>query len=902
MIPHKLQLKNFLSYGAQLQTVDFSGHRLICLSGKNGHGKSALLDAITWAIWGQARKISGSSKADAHLLRLGSSHMLVAFEFYFNNTLYKIRREFTKQVNKAIAQLDFAIFDQVTNSFKPLTDKTIRDTQELITHTLGLSFDGFINSAFLRQGHSNEFSKRSAQERKEILSNILGLQQYEELRKRLVEENRELHTTLYALEQEYAGLQTQTADGAKHAEELTTLSDAITKHQALLEEYESRSHTLNQELGTIQQEMAYANQLQKEKEDLAQKLSLESKNLLLKVREWRKKRLLFSLKKNPNKDARRQELHTLISALHTKQSYSITLREQSLNLRTQLQSYCANREAQLRQEIGQNELLVGQLQAQEQLVQTQHQHIYSTVLELTEQEKSLRISLSSAESELKNAEKGIKNLPVIKAQFEKRKSYFHQWASRAQSMHKEIEQIRHKLELTQGAANPCCPLCEQNLSASRKKYLRAKLMEHESPLKHQLARLKKAGNCLKDILIAQHSELQSLQKKADEAALLQQKYLDFTTELDKIILKKNSLQKEIELLNKAFLETQEMLAAAQKDSKSLANKLTTLFTEDIFYKQTHEALEQIEQELSGLASLTEQITAYQNELNQLAQPESLTNKQIEAIHKEQLDIGHTLRKLQEQKKVLINMVRELGQSTTLALKQKELIVTQNSFDSERKKIQSQLTEYASHKGALEQQLLYLKQIVELMAKKKEYIADIKQLVEDKQILAQAFGKDGIQALLIEEALPEIEQEANALLQQLTDNQAHIIIDSLRDLKKGGAKETLDIKISDSLGIRPYELFSGGEAFRIDFALRIALAKLLANRSGTSLQTLIIDEGFGSQDEDGLTHIMDALYRIQDHFSKIIIVSHLPAMKDQFPVHFMIEKGAQGSSVRILEQG
>lgn len=185
MIPHKLQLKNFLSYGAQLQTVDFSGHRLICLSGKNGHGKSALLDAITWAIWGQARKISGSSKADAHLLRLGSSHMLVAFEFYFNNTLYKIRREFTKQVNKAIAQLDFAIFDQVTNSFKPLTDKTIRDTQELITHTLGLSFDGFINSAFLRQGHSNEFSKRSAQERKEILSNILGLQQYEELRKRL---------------------------------------------------------------------------------------------------------------------------------------------------------------------------------------------------------------------------------------------------------------------------------------------------------------------------------------------------------------------------------------------------------------------------------------------------------------------------------------------------------------------------------------------------------------------------------------------------------------------------------------------------------------------------------------------------------------------------------------------
>ena len=164
------------------------------------------------------------------------------------------------------------------------------------------------------------------------------------------------------------------------------------------------------------------------------------------------------------------------------------------------------------------------------------------------------------------------------------------------------------------------------------------------------------------------------------------------------------------------------------------------------------------------------------------------------------------------------------------------------------------------------------------------------------------SKDGIQALLIEDAIPEIEQEANHLLSKLTDNQAQLFIESLRDLKKGGTKETLDIKISDAAGVRPYELFSGGEAFRIDFALRIAISKLLARRANTSLQTLIIDEGFGSQDEEGLAHIMDALYKIQDDFAKIIIVSHLPSMKDQFPIHFMVEKGTNGSSVRVMEQG
>jgi len=98
------------------------------------------------------------------------------------------------------------------------------------------------------------------------------------------------------------------------------------------------------------------------------------------------------------------------------------------------------------------------------------------------------------------------------------------------------------------------------------------------------------------------------------------------------------------------------------------------------------------------------------------------------------------------------------------------------------------------------------------------------------------------------------------------------------------------------------MFSGGEAFRIDFALRISISKLLARRAGTALQTLIIDEGFGSQDEEGLSHIMESIYKIQNDFSKIIIVSHLSELKNQFPVHFFVEKGPEGSKVQIIQQG
>src|ERR1700730_2887952 len=104
MIPLKLQLKNFLSYGPDIQTIDFTDYPLICLSGKNGHGKSALLDAITWALWGQARKVTGNAKADQGLLRLGENQMMVVFDFALGDVTYRVRREFFMTYGKQTTQ------------------------------------------------------------------------------------------------------------------------------------------------------------------------------------------------------------------------------------------------------------------------------------------------------------------------------------------------------------------------------------------------------------------------------------------------------------------------------------------------------------------------------------------------------------------------------------------------------------------------------------------------------------------------------------------------------------------------------------------------------------------------------------------------------------------------------
>jgi exonuclease SbcC len=105
-------------------------------------------------------------------------------------------------------------------------------------------------------------------------------------------------------------------------------------------------------------------------------------------------------------------------------------------------------------------------------------------------------------------------------------------------------------------------------------------------------------------------------------------------------------------------------------------------------------------------------------------------------------------------------------------------------------------------------------------------------------------------MLIEQALPQIETKANEVLERLSGGSMSIRFitqQAYKDKKRQDMKETLDIQISDSAGRRDYEMFSGGEAFRINFAIRLALSEVLAQRAGARLQTLVIDEGFGSQD-------------------------------------------------------
>lgn len=162
-------------------------------------------------------------------------------------------------------------------------------------------------------------------------------------------------------------------------------------------------------------------------------------------------------------------------------------------------------------------------------------------------------------------------------------------------------------------------------------------------------------------------------------------------------------------------------------------------------------------------------------------------------------------------------------------------------------------------------------------------------------LGEACGKKGVQAMLIETAIPQIEDEANRLLGRMTDNQMHLSFEMQRDKKSNdGVVETLEIKIADALGTRVYDAFSGGEAMRANFAVRIALSRLLARRAGARLETLVIDEGFGALDALGRERMVEAITGVQEDFRRIIVITHIDELKDKFPAQIEVTKTPQGS--------
>ena len=197
MIPLHLKLSGFLSYKDPVE-IDFIPVELACISGANGAGKSSLLDAITWALFGQARK------RDESVINLHPDVKAaeVTFTFCYEGNIYRVQRtaprgktgllEFHILKDDAVQYNGSRTADGEngrhssfvepymahrlsSGSWKPLTERSSRETQKRIDETLRLDYETFINASFFLQGKADQFTQQRPGDRKRILGTILGL-------------------------------------------------------------------------------------------------------------------------------------------------------------------------------------------------------------------------------------------------------------------------------------------------------------------------------------------------------------------------------------------------------------------------------------------------------------------------------------------------------------------------------------------------------------------------------------------------------------------------------------------------------------------------------------------------------------------------------------------------------
>lgn len=856
MIPVRLELENFLSY-RRLVELDFSGMHLACISGENGAGKSSLLDAITWVLFGRCRAPGRDDVVNKQAIRAGEPAR-VQLDFLLEGETYRVFR-IQPPGKTGILEFQMGLED---GRFRALTESSIRNTQEQLEALLRMNYETFTNASFLLQGRADEFTIKRPGERKRILGDLLGVSHWELYKEEAASRRREAENTLSTLKSRLDEIEAELlqeperqnrllAAKAEHrqaknqreiqeqlVQSIKAYQAAVKQHQVLISTLENNKHqaerTLDQLGSTRQTRRREAEELQsvlakadRIQEEYARYLKFERE-----VQDWDKKAEEWN-----RLNGERQGV-----VLDLERTKSRLEQERIELLRRQQES--------------------ADKQKQQETLEQDRQRT-SLQCDVLRQRAANKVKLQETLGELQSSMGAINgDQPRLK---------------------KEMESKKGRQVQLQSEESGRCPLCDQELT-----------LEHRARV---IAQIEEEGLQLGNQYRTNMAELARLQ-----AELIQVR--DQFKEIDKAENELRRVERDETSIKTQLAEIERWLADWDAAGKLRLAEVNEQLEKETFIPLAQEKLAVLDRQIDSLAYDGNQHQAARRQMEDLAATKESYRKLGEAqaalrpLHASIADLdrqitgqGELLETLNRQLDEAEKRLEEMGPAPEIDLAHAELELNRCR---EAEVVASRAI------GAAEQSL----QALEEMRDQRKGLTRQKQetslLVKQYKTLERSFGRDGVQALLIEQALPAIEENANQLLDRLTGSEMSVTFSTQRQLKSRDAlAETLDISISDSAGERPYEMYSGGEAFRVNFAIRIALSRLLAQRAGARLQTLVIDEGFGSQDPEGRQRLVEAINIIQSDFDRVLVITHIDELKDAFPVRIQVSKGPDGSQVEVI---
>lgn len=846
--PRSIEVKNYRSYTAA--TFDFEPVHMAMVNGPNGVGKSSLfMDALADCLYEQTRKedIGG-------WVRDGTKSGSITFTFGLGGQDYRVIRTRTKSGRGTLA---LQRWDAEGQAWADESDTTMKLTQARIERLLGMDCTTFCSIALIRQDAYGLFLEAGSDQRMAVLSALLGLDIYgrmEDLAKAGATEQRrklaairERSAILDETIQQKAGIE---SEDAELADQVADVEKFVKDLEADLREAEA-AEALRKEIARQADE---------------------------KKRQAQEYRLQAADKASEYLDLEKQ--HSEAEAAADGLEDAVKAAERVKAARELMQRFAPD----------------------------------------VERDKDLVKERSWTTSDLLNADQKVKRLESEKG-----------WNELVLSKKGEISKA--KVELAEIAAMK--EKVRQRLSDMEKAtaaYQRAKaacdayLQEAKSDIRVREAEIKRArdeasrlddsgcpvpetATCkflasavdCKQMLPGMIESLEDAKKKHRE------RYDELKAAVDQAKAAIDEIGDPLDELSDLERREQELRSIASKEAEVAAAEASVEKIEASI-KEAKEAADKavahIEEIDAEREKLTQSVTAYQEAEGDVASFSGLadTLAECQAGASKAEALAPQIRKLKAE-------VEELRGKSEQALREAEEIAARvpgggNVVDRIRANIEAQrrsLTDLATRRGQLKAKL---EDIAEAETKSSELRREAEAVgvvLSDYTTLAQAFGLDGIQYMIVRGVVPEIMHRSNEILAAMTGGRMAVDIRTEREQKSTKQViNSLEVWINTITGgNRPYLSHSGGEKVKIALAVTLGLADVKARRAGVQLGMLFIDEP-PFLDADGTEAYADALAAMasRNPNMRILAISHDPTMKARFVQNIVVTGGEDGSTVTM----
>jgi exonuclease SbcC len=775
--------------------------------------------------------------------------MAVEMEFAVGGQRYRVARHYNRRRGQTTCILQAAD----NGCFYNLAEG-VRQVEAGLARLLRLDHDTFVNSAFLRQGKADEFTLKRPAEKRQVLADILGMSYFSRLEDRAKEHAREEARERVRLEIEL---------------------EHIAAELALIPQYKTELNKAYQRLGDTEAALQAAIALDQETQ---QKL-VDTEQQVGRLR-YMEAAIEGMLKDTAFWQSQAAEQRCQADAYQTLQGRSAEIEEGYRSL---------SRAREQDEELGRNLLeftgedsrrisLKSALDNARLDLEREQRSVSQKLVELEENAArlpALEDSLTKAQVGLEGLRGEVVRLEALRSEAEALSQHLAVIETEGVQQKKELDDLKEKGHLlSQEQAR--CPLCGAELGEAGVLDLRSVYQEETGSREERITALRQEHTTTSHKLTALRLEVSRQEKALEQGreqaqaqiGLLSNKAAEAAAALhEAAVIKETSSVIATRLLGDDFSH-QERHELAESEAR-IAN---------IGYDaEQHEEVRRQREVLKGFDAEMRQLQEARDRLPSTRQAEQRATQAAAQKETEAAGLKCEVAALHPVVEALPHLYREAEVCT----------VEVNRLSVERDASRSR-------QAVLNDRLVRLEQQEREQANR---TVQREQAAREEAIynrLAEAFGKKGVQALLVEAALPELEEEADALLSRLT--QGRMALRFVTQDEHG--REILDIHISDELGTRSYEMYSGGETFRINFSLRVALSKLLARRSGSPMRLLIVDEGFGTQDSVGRERLIEAINAISPEFDTIIAVTHLDELKALFPVRIEFTKTPEGSTIAV----